>query len=125
MGGPPSVWDVGFRGLGSGVRTEGVLNMGRSKMLHFLQCMANSRDPNNPMQVIFADFGAQCRDYLHTWIPRVMREGKKPMILDAQTLNPNGSNRPTGTTIASARHVERVWRVVELYLRAFERYSPA
>ena len=29
------------------------------------------RDPNNPMQVIFTDFRAQCRQYLYTWIPRV------------------------------------------------------
>ena len=28
-------------------------------------------DPNNPMQAIFTDFRAQCRQYLYTWIPRV------------------------------------------------------
>ena len=28
------------------------------------------RDPNSPMQ-IFADFKAQCRYYLYTWILRV------------------------------------------------------
>ena len=29
------------------------------------------RDPDSPMEVIFTDFGAQCRYYLYTWIPRV------------------------------------------------------
>ena len=30
------------------------------------------RDPNSPMQVVFADFEARCRHYLYTWIPRVL-----------------------------------------------------
>ena len=33
--------------------------------------ITNPRDPNSPMSVTFTDFGTQCRDDLHTWIPRV------------------------------------------------------
>ena len=35
-----------------------------------LEILYIPRDPNSPTWVIFADFRAQCRYHLYTWIPR-------------------------------------------------------
>ena len=39
----------------------------------------NPRDPNKPKINLFADFGAQCRYYWYTWIPRARLQNPKDL----------------------------------------------
>ena len=69
-----------------------------------------SRDPNIPMFVIFADFGAQCRYYLYTWILQVCNANTLSKKAYSNTVDSKTAS-PSVVNPYSPSSADRIWGI--------------